>query len=229
MDRRARLVLPILALAAIGVGFVVTSNVDTGPEVGDRAKAKVRTFTSLPAADAPEEAAARPQGIVQRAPGDLPMMDPRQRMLMPGAGDFAKGVAAAGSRVMEPGGAMGAAATTTGRRITMMQNLFRSAARSVPPGPDQDAVQRVLDDAVGKMRALEDAVANGDSTYRDAVDEMNRLRDAAGEAVDAMLPPDQAQGVKMRMGIRDTPPAEDVQELDWGAGQPVDNVFGTAE
>jgi hypothetical protein len=72
-------------------------------------------------------------------------------------------------------------------------------------------VSAVLDEALDQMRALEDQVASGDLTYREAVERMDTIRDAAGARVEVMVTEEEATPVKLRMGIRPPPDPADVQ------------------
>ncbi len=225
----------MLAVVAFGVALWAMSRNDTGPEVGERARRAERApaFEPVddpaPAAATDEQPAPRP-GLADR-PGGFGggARDPRAP-LRPMGNTVQSGAGLRGGAVASGD----AAATTTGRRITMSENLFRAAARAVPPGPDQDAVQTILDRAIEQMQPLEAEVREGTKTYRDAVDQMNALRDEAAAAIDGILPPDEASAVKTRMGVRETAPeplnGEDVPGFDWG--QPsgsLEEAFRNAE
>jgi hypothetical protein len=84
----------------------------------------------------------------------------------------------------------------------MMENLFRAARRAVADPGTEEAVGRVLDDALLRMEGLDARVASGEIAYADAVAEMNAARDAAAAQIDGLLPPDEAAVVKLRMGVR---------------------------
>lgn len=232
--RRYGLLLAAIAVLAVGVAVFATSGLDTGPDVGERPRAGRVPLATLPVPEAgvapspfkPAPAEEEPPPRPVQGPGSNPALLP----LRPGGGALSVGSGQLGDRTGSE-----AAATTTGRRLTMMENLFRAAARVAPEGPDQQAVQRVLDDALAKMEGLEEDVRTGAKSYRDAVDAMNAARDEAGELVDGILPEDEARAVKLRMGIRDVPPSappigDEGQEIDWGGqGVSLEEAFKGVE
>src|SRR5690606_38520076 len=83
----------------------------------------------------------------------------------------------------------------TARRVEMMQRMFDAAPLAVIDGRERESVREVLDEALGRMKDLESKVANGDLTYRDAVGEMDSVRDDAAQAIDEILPPEEADAV----------------------------------
>jgi hypothetical protein len=97
------------------------------------------------------------------------------------------------------------------RRLEMVERMFDAAPTAVVDEADRGRVSAVLDEALDQMRALEDQVASGDLTYREAVERMDTIRDAAGARVEVMVTEEEATPVKLRMGIRPPPDPADVQ------------------
>jgi len=213
VDRRRVGIVVGLGGIAVVAAVALTSGVDTGAPVGERARVRP--------AVAPVEVADPAEPVVRAAPS-RPFVPPT------GVSEPVAGAADAdgpptlgrppGAMVGRPDASPEAAALTTGRRFTMMENLFRAARRAASDPAAQESVGRVLDDALARMEGLEARVAAGEIAYRDAVVEMNAARDAAAAEIDGLLPPDEAELVKLRMGVRASSAAA-VPQVDWSASK----------
>ncbi|MCB9681164.1 MAG: hypothetical protein H6733_06795 [Alphaproteobacteria bacterium] len=234
MTKQARLILPVLLVLALVGAWFVTSSVDTGPEVGERPvppPAPVAAVVTPPPAASDTDLPAR---TLRPPPTPRPM---------PSAGGQPppmKGVDVLANRDgmdkftapdwsgkdIEPGSpeerALQASIRTTERRVDMMENMFRVAQLAVPEGDDRTSVRGVLDDTLSKMRGVEDEVRNGNLSYRDASTQLDDIRDQAGNQIDNMLDPDDADAVKLRMGIRPPPDPNEIQEWE---GVPFEEAF----